>query len=196
VVDRVRTWITPLAGCDAEELLARYDELEAEAGTELPASAGELLFTRSADVRYRGQAHQLTVPVPAGALTVAAIEAAFAEEYRRTYAIDASGPTELVNLRIRALRKVDKLVPVPAPAGDAAAPVPRGRRGVCFAGAAFTDTPVYAWDALVPGTTLPGPLVIEGSDTSVVVPPGAAVEVDPWSNLALLDYASTQESQT
>ena len=195
VVDRVRTWIAPLAGCDAEELVARYDELEGEAGAELPASGGELLFTRSADVRYRGQAHQLTVPVPSGPLTVAAIEAAFAEEYRRTYAIDASGPTELVNLRVRALRKVDKLVPVPV-AAEGPAPVPRTRRPVCFAGAAFTETAVYAWDDLAPGTTLAGPLVIEGGDTSVVVPPGSAIEVDPWSNLALLEYASGQESHT
>jgi N-methylhydantoinase A len=196
VVDRVRTWIAPLAGCDAEELVARYDELEGEAGAELPASGGELLFTRSADVRYRGQAHQLTVPVPSGPLTVAAIEAAFAEEYRRTYAIDASGPTELVNLRVRALRKVDKLVPVPVAAEGPAPPVPRTRRPVCFAGATFTETAVYAWDDLAPGTTLAGPMVIEGADTSVVVPPGSAIEVDPWSNLALLEYASDQESHT
>jgi N-methylhydantoinase A len=186
VVDRVRTWIVPLAACAVDELLQRYGELEEEAAAELPAGAGELVFTRMADVRYRGQAHQLTVPVPPGAGTLAAIEAAFADEYRRTYAIDASGPTELVNLRVRALRKVDKLVPVPAPVVDAAALRPARRRGVCFTGSAYADTPVYAWDDLSAGSTLRGPAIVEGSDTSVVVPSGFGVEVDPWCNLALL----------
>jgi N-methylhydantoinase A len=195
VVDRVRTSITPLADCDVDALARRYEELEAEAAAELPTTGGELLCTRAADVRYRGQAHQLTVPVASGPITSAAIEAAFAEEYRRTYAIDASGPTELVNLRVRALRKVDKLVPVPAPGGAGATPVPAGQRAVCFTGAAFTETPVYAWDALAPGDGLAGPAVVEGSDTSVVVPPGFGVEVDPWCNL-VLRYALGQDSHT
>ncbi|HZQ59503.1 MAG TPA: hydantoinase/oxoprolinase family protein [Acidimicrobiales bacterium] len=189
VVDRVRTWIVALETCDPAALDRAFTDLEQDAASELPVGSGELAFARMADVRYRGQAHQLTVPAPSGPATVAALEAigtAFAEEYRRAYGVDGSGPTELVNLRVRALRKVEKLVPVAASRAEGPAPLPASRRGVCFAGSAFTDVPVFAWDSARPGDRLAGPLVVEGSDTSVVVPPGFDVEVDSWCNLALL----------
>jgi N-methylhydantoinase A len=189
VVDRVRTWIVALATCDPAELGQAYADLEQDAASELPAGRGELAFTRMADVRYRGQAHQLTVTAPGGDVTGATIDAigaAFADEYRRAYGLDASGATELVNLRVRALRKVDKLVPVADTLESGPAPQPSMRRGVCFEGGSFTDVPVFTWDALRPGHTLAGPLAIEGPDTSVVVPPGFDVEVDSWCNLALV----------
>jgi N-methylhydantoinase A len=189
VVDRVRTWIAALETCDPVALGQVYADLEQDAASELPAGNGELVFTRMADVRYRGQAHQLTVPAPAGHVTGATIDvigAAFADEYRRAYGLDASGPTELVNLRVRALRKVDKLVPVADALRGGPAPRPSTHRDVCFEGGSFTDVPVFAWDALGPGHALAGPLAIEGPDTSVVVPPGFDVEVDAWCNLALV----------
>jgi N-methylhydantoinase A len=55
---------------------------------------------------------------------------------------------------------------------------------VSFArGAAPVATPVIAREALA--AARPGPLVVEGYDSTVVVPPGATVAPDPWGNLVI-----------
>jgi N-methylhydantoinase A len=46
------------------------------------------------------------------------------------------------------------------------------------------QTPVLAREA-VPGTDTAGPLVVESYDSTVVVPPGAAVRRDPFDNLLI-----------
>jgi len=44
---------------------------------------------------------------------------------------------------------------------------------------------VHAWAALASGWWQQGPAVVEGTDTTVVVPPGFAAETDKWRNLTL-----------
>ena len=64
-VELVQTRIVDLADADAAELEAAFGELTAQARAELAEEPGAtFIVTRSADVRYRGQAYHLTVPVP------------------------------------------------------------------------------------------------------------------------------------
>jgi N-methylhydantoinase A len=56
---------------------------------------------------------------------------------------------------------------------------------VAFAGAEQTPCPLFLWERLQPASRLNGPAVIEGHDTTVVVPPGHTVESDPWWNLVI-----------
>ena len=46
-------------------------------------------------------------------------------------------------------------------------------------------TPVLEWARLDPGAHLAGPAIVEGPDTTVVVPPSWGVSVDRWGNLLL-----------
>jgi N-methylhydantoinase A len=46
----------------------------------------------------------------------------------------------------------------------------------------YVDTPVYDRDRLEAGTRLSGPAILEGADSTVVIPPGASVEVDRFLN--------------
>ena len=43
--------------------------------------------------------------------------------------------------------------------------------------------PVYARAALLPGTHLPGPAIVEQSDSTLLIPPGKGVRADAYSNL-------------
>ena len=52
------------------------------------------------------------------------------------------------------------------------------------AGAAVV-TPVFDWTRLEPGAELAGPAIVEGPDTTVVVPPGYDTAVDRWGNLLM-----------
>jgi N-methylhydantoinase A len=191
-VDRVRTQLLPLDPGSGPAVAAVYSELEALALAELPpADAGdeEGRVDRTVDVRYRGQAHQLTVPAPGGPVTessIAAIGRDFAEQYQATYGIARGAPTEMVNFRVRVTRTVEKLTV--RPQGEAAewhAAVPIGERPVLFSGGLDPCCPVYRWADLEPGMRIGSPSIVEGADTTVVAPPGCRVELDRWRNLVL-----------
>ena len=60
----------------------------------------------------------------------------------------------------------------------------KGRRAAWF-GEGFVDTPVYDRYALAPGTTLPGPAIIEERESTTVIPPGDEVTVDASGSLRI-----------
>jgi N-methylhydantoinase A len=187
--DRILTRLMPAEAADPAEVADIFSRLQDQAVAELPGGDGELVVSRAVDVRFRGQAHQLTVPAPDGevsAETIAAIAARFGRQYHETYGIQMDGPQELVSFRTRVLRRVEKFTPVPHPA---AAPVAAAaifnRRTVVFAEGAVDDCPVYLWADLPPGSGLAGPAIIEGTDTTVAVPPSYRAAIDPWDNVVL-----------
>lgn len=74
---------------------------------------------------------------------------------------------------------------VPDPSTFLPSPSPaRSTRPVYFQDH-FIDTPVYERSHLPPQTILQGPVLIEQEDSTTVVPPQVAVEVDPHGNLIL-----------
>ena len=58
---------------------------EAEAVVRLGVPQGELVETRTGFMRYRGQGHEVAVPLPDGTLDPAALRAAFDATYARVY---------------------------------------------------------------------------------------------------------------
>ena len=58
-------------------------------------------------------------------------------------------------------------------------------RAASFApGEGFIETPIFAWDT-VGAEAIPGPAIIEAYDTTVVVPPGAAIHADDHASLVI-----------
>ena len=83
-------------GRDASErvLQAAYRELEDEAERALVAegvSREAVVTSRFADIRYAGQAYELTMPVAAGAPDLGRITADFNAEHHRTYGHASAG---------------------------------------------------------------------------------------------------------
>jgi N-methylhydantoinase A len=191
-VDRVRTQLLPVHPASAPAVAACYSEVEALARAELPPAGGtqgDGRVERSVDVRYRGQAHQLTVPAAGGpvtAATIVAIGRAFADHYRATYGIALDAPTEMVNFRVRVTQTVEKLSLQPHHgAATARAAAPTGERRVLFSEGDFRLCPVYRWADLEPGMLIGSPCIVEGPDTTVIAPPGCRIELDRWRNLVL-----------
>jgi N-methylhydantoinase A len=86
-------------------------------------------------------------------------------------------PVQLVNLRVAAVGKLDGLDlgrPPAAPPATAAA----GQRDVYFKETGLLRGDVLARDALAPGAEGKGPVIVEATDTTVVVPPGWRWRVD------------------
>src|SRR5207253_8737491 len=97
----VRTVMLASSATEAEELTDALQELEDLAR----ASAHRAPYcSRFADLRYRGQAFELTIPVPDHRLTaldIATLVEDFGREHERTYGHRAQDePVEIVNVRL------------------------------------------------------------------------------------------------
>jgi N-methylhydantoinase A len=144
---------------------------------------------RSLDLRYRGQAFELNIPV-AGALgddaAPPAIEEAFHREHRSVYGHENRAATvELVNARLTALGLVakpaaDRYTSSTAALDDALIE----RRPVWFGGAPAA-CPVWDRERLPERARLAGPAIVEEFGATTVLPPGWRATVDDHGNLVL-----------
>ena len=128
--DYARTFYSLLAAARPEEIAAAYAAMENSA-QEVLARAGvprtRREIARSADLRYRRQAYELTVPMAAGpvtASTLARLAADFHQKHRTTYGhASQDEPVQLVNLRVSAVGRLEGLA-LGRGAGPGAAPAP------------------------------------------------------------------------
>ena len=144
---------------------------------------------RSLDLRYRGQAFELTVPVGAdcaGAAGLAAIEDAFHRMHRSVYGHEnRAAAIELVNARLTAYGLVPKPAADQYRSGTASLDDALiERRQVWFAGAP-AESPVWERERLPAGAHLRGPGIIEEFGATTVLPPDWAAQLDAHGNLLL-----------
>lgn len=183
--------MTPL---DIGRLNELYARLEASVREDIAATRVQLVsvtVTREIELRYRGQVHEVRVPVPGGTLTSSDLDdvlAEFEHRYERRYGRGSTYGEAGIEARTFLVRGVGGLVKprqVAMPLGDADPSVARaGCRDVYFRQAGgFTSTDVYRREQLAPGNVVVGPAVIEAVDTTTLVHPGQTVRVDGFSNL-------------
>lgn len=150
---------------------------------------GDIVIDRTLDMRYRGQAYQLTVEAPDGPIgpdSVADLEKRFQDRYRQAYGIDVEGAMQVVSVRSRVSRIVDKLVmaTVEAAQGEVSDALIT-ERPVYFPTIGMHPTPVYDWAKLGAGATFVGPALVQGLDTTAVIPAAATVEIDAYRNIVM-----------
>ena len=186
--DLVRTRITPTAAADVATLRGVLQELAASATAELhgfgfPAERHRL--RASLDMRYVGQAFELSVPVALDVADIATIERAFGDVYAQRYGGAADGQTEIVNFRVTAWGLTDKpILPRPAALGRDMVEARFGTRDVVFGGAVHR-TPLLARHMLPLAETTSGPVIVEEAGSSTIVPPRWSVMLDPQGILLL-----------
>ena len=138
------------------------------------------------DLRYRGQAYELTVPIAhrAHELSIAQIADDFGKAHERRYGHRADAEQiEIVNLRVSAAYSLGKPNAV-AIKTDGRQAVPKARRAVMFLSGEKL-TPVFAREKLPPGFAMDGPVIIEEKTSTVVIEPGWRLSVDDAGNLLL-----------
>jgi N-methylhydantoinase A len=180
----VRSRYMALSRFEPDALNALYHgmALEAHAVVRQGAPDGELIETRTADMRYRGQGHEISVPLPAGpyrAEDMDGLRAAFDRRYAAQFGRTIPGlDVEVLSWTLAvASDRGDATRCPPDPA--AAAPKPVAMRRVFDpAAAAWSEIPVYWRPELAAGSSIKGPAVIAESETSTLVGPGFSARLN------------------
>jgi N-methylhydantoinase A len=160
---------------------------EAEAVVRLGVPAGELVETRTAFMRYRGQGHEIAVPLGGGALDPAALRAAFDATYARLFGRVIPGlAVEALTWTLALSQPFDLPAAVSLPEGGAVAE-PEGSCRIIDPATGRLDTAaVYQRARLRPGDRLTGPAVVMEAGTSTIVPSGCSAQVDGARGLVVI----------
>ncbi len=173
-----------------EDLEPVFEGFEEEASDRL---AGEGLdddrieIERAVDLRYVGQSFELTVPL-SGALTAETIEdatARFHERHEGRYGhASPDEPVELVTVRLRARGLVETPTLAAAVTDGDPEDAIRDERAVVYDGES-RQTAVYARERLPVDSTIDGPAIVEGTESTVVILPEQSATVDGYGTITV-----------
>jgi N-methylhydantoinase A len=187
--DYSRTLYANLADVDPTRVADAITAMEADAVAMLDAAQvpqERRAIIRQADVRYRRQAYELTVPLIEGRINrivTDALAEAFHAKHAQTYGhANRAEAVQLVNLRVTALGRLPALTLAQRADPDSAT---MRERDVWFAETGFIATPVHWRLGLAPGTLIAGPAIIEALDSTTIVPPGWQARIDEFGCIRL-----------
>jgi N-methylhydantoinase A len=150
--------------------------MRAEAEPVVRRGAGDapLSETRSAFMRYRGQGHEIAVPLPTRPYRsddAALLHAAFEEAYRRLYSRVIPGvEIEILSWVMLLSTPVPTETETAAPAAEPYWPEPTSRRPVFDPETGeFVEVAIHNRRNLKPGASIRGPAIITEDETSTVV---------------------------
>ena len=183
----VRSRFVRLGGFDAESVNTMFAAMEKEATDVVRLGAGDakVSVSRSADMRYAGQGHEILVDLPDGPFTAASaaeLRKRFEAGYRSLFSRVVPGvDVEVTGWILRAAAPAPgRAADLPALAGGASAkPVPVGTRSLYDPTMReFNEVPVYRRSTLKPGAVLPGPAIIAEDETTTVITSGFTAALD------------------
>lgn len=183
----VRRW----ADIEPADLEPTFNEFETEGrerldGDDFAQGDDRIVTERGVDLRYVGQSFELTVPLPNGRLTESSLTAAterFHKRHERRYGhASPEEPIELVTVRSR----TRGLVETPDLSASTANGDPddaiRTERTVVYGGDQY-ETRIYDRKELPADSTLDGPAVVEGPESTVVIRPNQHARVDGFGTI-------------
>jgi N-methylhydantoinase A len=153
------------------------------------APQAKLVVARTADMRYRGQGHEITVDMPPGDFTAASKQKLidlYEKGYAATFGRTIPGlDVEIMNWTLRLAAEqpaVPKIATQPADIPSKA----RGSRLVYDpADQDMKDVSVYHRSDLVIGSVMPGPAVIAEDETTTIVPKSFTARITPIGAILL-----------
>ena len=184
--ERVRYLFGVVGDLEDGLILSAFDSLGVKASAQLLEqgfSPTEISNNMFADLRYRGQAFELTVPVDIHAPKLTEMMAhRFHEEHQRTYGHKSTEEqVELVSIRVSARVSKPQEVTLELKAKPTAK---FEKRMVKFkANCAEVETTILNGRENIDNKCICGPVIIEEYDSTIVVPPDWLAEVDELGNL-------------
>jgi N-methylhydantoinase A len=189
-IDLVRTRVYRTGELDPAEITANFAALasELQARFNQDGEAGQaIIFQYTADLRYHGQEHTVSVPVSAKAPDIAQIEQDFHAAHERLYTFRLTDtPIELVNFHVAGFRQVRRPQIARLNNNHLSARQPGStHRLVDFDVDGVHETVIYKRDQLPAGFSATGPVIVEELAATTLVHPGQSLEVDAYGNLMI-----------
>ncbi|MCL4519947.1 MAG: hydantoinase/oxoprolinase family protein [Thaumarchaeota archaeon] len=190
--DLVRTYMSKVDSIDKNRVSELYEDMKEEADTLLSKTEYDRKYVRSVDMRYSGQAFELSVPFGSGfeEYDFEALKNMFLQLYQNRYGYTTNDPIECVNWRLVALGIVPK-VSLAQETREETMDIQnalKGRRRAYFAEAGgYVDCNVYDRYKLFDGAMFEGPAIVEEKESTCVVLPEQKVRVDRYANLIVED---------
>jgi N-methylhydantoinase A len=194
-IDKSQTILEPMESPDLSRLVSVFQELEQELRERLleqGASNQIIIIQRLADLRYTGQAYEITLSVPKGSITknwLTQLVASFHDRHQQQYGFAShDAPVTIVNLRVIAQgpMPVPQLAEIPEQVGD---PPIKTTREVYFEELAQSiDTPIYERAVLGTGAQIIGPAIIEQLDSTTVIHPKTRASVHSGGNIIMEEH--------
>jgi N-methylhydantoinase A len=179
---------------DPARLNAIYAQLENDARAALRREgfADEAVtMRRYIEMRYRGQIHEVRVPVPTRELTrevLVQVHQTFEDIYNRKYGQGASyrqAGIEARTYQVRGSGHIARPAAIRASVnGSNASAALKDTRSVYFKGG-FVPTRIYAREKTRAGHELVGPAIVEAVDTTALVHPGQTLRIDEYGNMVM-----------
>ena len=179
-----------------EEFNRTFDNITNEAISSVEVWAGrakvKMSIKRYVDIRYEGQGHELSIPLPYGKLgqaQMAALEADFKETYERTYGYNLKGvPLRIVTVRLVATvatKRPRSTTAVKSAGQTTSAGGPQEVRKAYWGKKyGFIDTPVSKFEH-IGLNPIKGPFLVDCYDTTIVIPPDCTATRGDWGNVTI-----------
>ncbi len=190
MLDYSRAVLQPVDGGTPGYLSQLVEDMTVQARAELTQEgiAGpQIRFTPLLDMRYAGQAYELTIPADFSQdQTAEALAAAFHEQHFASYGHAIPGwEVQVVNVRLEATGIVAKpaILVEPVVANEGANALLGQKQAVYRGGAGMIA--LYDRERLLPGARFSGPAILFQLDATTFLPPGWSARVDGYRNLIL-----------
>ncbi len=180
--------VRPLADVTPTELEQIFEDFE-ERGHDRLSEEGRLAdekrFERTLDLRYAGQSFELSVPAgnELDEASLDAVRETFHAHHEQRYGhAYPEEPIELVTVRLRARGLVTQPDLTAGGSDDSLVDACKEIRKVIYDGNAH-ETRIYDRTKLPIEADVSGPAILEGSESTVVIPPNQRARVDGYGNV-------------
>lgn len=186
-----RTFIRRISEISDAEVLGLLDDLTATAarsllGEGISSAQQSVLF--QVDIRYRGQGMHLTIPVTREEMVrggIAGVAKRFDEMHTQLYTFALDVPHEVVSLRAVVQGPETKVRAEQLPRGNGDPSAAIIDEVMVFVDGADHPARIYDRARLKAGDRIPGPAIVCQMDTTTLILPGHAGEVDAVANILI-----------
>jgi len=191
--DYVTTCLKSVDDLGVDEYNSIYERIK-NRGTKDMAVEGfsqdNVLFTSTADMRYRGQTWELTVPTPGVVRSPQDLERIaqdFHAIHKRTYGYDMKDEqVVIVNLRTAAIGEVPSVrMKKRTSESENTSSAARTDSRQVFSGGRHIEYQIFDRTRLVSGNTVVGPAIVEEYGSTTVIPPDMRARVDSYDNIII-----------
>ncbi len=192
--DFIRTLVRQKSSADPAVIDRHWEDLDRQGRIQILSEgvpAERITITRSADVRYVGEGHEVNVAIPSGLAGQEAIHFMWDDFHRvheETFGFHYKSvqDVELVNLRVQAVGEAQRPTDLEMLAADRdGPPKPSSRRPVYWREGGWIECDICDRLDFGPGQCIQGPIVIEEYGSTVIVPANWIARCDKYGNLIL-----------